>query len=102
MLYRLFSHKRSASILFGAAVVLFIPMATRASGQTSSTPEDRAAYNKKIAKDYTYRYGADHPFLPSNITTDNGEFIDPKSFATAQYCQHCIQTQTAHPGISAT
>ena len=94
MLYRLFSHKRSASTLFGAAalsLVLFIPMATRASGQTSSTPEDRAAYNKKIAKDYTYRYGADHPFLPSNITTDNGEFIDPKSFATAQYCQHCHQ-----------
>ena len=94
MLYRLFSHKRSASILFSAAAlsfVLSIPLASRASGQTSSTPEDRAAYNTKITKDYTYRYGADHPFLPSNMTTDNGEFIDPKSFATAQYCQHCHQ-----------
>ena len=94
MMYRLFSHKRSASFLFSAAalsMVLSVPLATRARGQTSSTPEERTAYSKKVAKDYTYRYGVDKPFLPSNMTTDNGEFIDPKSFATAQYCQHCHQ-----------
>ena len=94
MLFRLFSHKRSASFLFSAAalsIVLLIPLATRAIGQTPSTPESRTAYNKKIAKDYTYRYGVDKPFLPSNMNTDNGQFIDPKSFATAQYCQHCHQ-----------
>ena len=42
------------------------------------------------------------PFLPSNATTDTGEFIDPKSFPTAKYCGHCHQQahaewrQTAH------
>jgi tetratricopeptide (TPR) repeat protein len=94
MFYRLFSHKRPASILFSAAALwtaLSLPTATRACGQAPSTPDARTAYNEKIAKDYTYRLGADHPFLPSNMTTDNGEFIDPKSFATAQYCQHCHQ-----------
>ena len=25
------------------------------------------------------------------MTTDNGEFIDPKDFPTAQYCGHCHQ-----------
>ena len=30
-------------------------------------------------------------FLPSNATTDTGEFIDPKSFPTAKYCGHCHQ-----------
>jgi hypothetical protein len=41
-------------------------------------------------------------FLPSNATTDTGEFIDPKSFLTAKYCGHCHQAayaqwrQTAH------
>ena len=48
------------------------------------------------------RFGADKPFLPSNATTDTGEFIDPKSFLTAEYCGHCHQEayaewrQTAH------
>ena len=31
------------------------------------------------------------PFLPSNATTDTGEFIDPTSFPTAKYCGHCHQ-----------
>jgi tetratricopeptide (TPR) repeat protein len=94
MLFRLFSHKRSASILFGVfalAAAASVPFAARSGAQTASTPETRTAYNDKTAKDYTYRLGTDHPFLPSNITTDNGQFIDPKSFATAQYCQHCHQ-----------
>ncbi|SDE89305.1 tetratricopeptide repeat protein [Terriglobus roseus] len=51
----------------------------------------RTAYNDKIAATYNYRYGKDHPFTPSNMTTDNGEFIDPKDFPTAQYCGHCHQ-----------
>jgi tetratricopeptide (TPR) repeat protein len=88
MSFRRFFQKRSAIILLSAAA---FSISTRASAQTTSTPETRTAYNAKIAKDYTYRYGLDHPFLPSNMTTDNGQFIDPKSFATAQYCQHCHQ-----------
>jgi tetratricopeptide (TPR) repeat protein len=51
----------------------------------------RTAYTEKIAATYSYRYGKDHPFLPSNMNTDNGEFIDPNDFPTAQYCGHCHQ-----------
>jgi Flp pilus assembly protein TadD len=51
----------------------------------------RHAYSEKIAENYTYRADKDHPFLPSNIQTDTGEFLDPKSFPTAQYCGHCHQ-----------
>lgn len=67
-----------------------------ASAVTAGTDSDadataRSAYSQKIAKEYTYRFGSDKPFLPSNIRTDNGEFMDPKSFPTAQYCGHCHQ-----------
>lgn len=51
----------------------------------------RKAYNDKISSMYNFRFGKEFPFLPSNITTDNGQFIDPKDFPTAQYCGHCHQ-----------
>ena len=56
----------------------------------------RTAYTGKIGATYNYRYGKDHPFLPSNMNTDNGEFIDPKDFPTAQYCGHCHQAAHQH------
>lgn len=49
----------------------------------------RTAYSQSISEHYNLRFGADKPFLPSNATTDTGEFIDPKSFPTAKYCGHC-------------
>jgi len=94
MLFRPLSHQQSARITFGMttlAIAVSLPLSVGARAQTNSTPESRTAYNQKIAKDYTYRYGVDHPFLPSNMTSDTGQFIDPKSFATAQYCGHCHQ-----------
>ncbi|MGI4854888.1 MAG: tetratricopeptide repeat protein [Janthinobacterium lividum] len=51
----------------------------------------RKAYSEKMSQGYNYRYGKQSPFLPSNMTTDTGEFIDPKDFPTAQYCGHCHQ-----------
>ncbi len=51
----------------------------------------RHAYSEKTAQKYNFRYGKDMPFLPSNGTTDTGEFISPKSFYTADYCGHCHQ-----------
>ncbi len=51
----------------------------------------RQAYNDRIAAKYNYRFGRNKPFLPSNITTDTGAFIDPKQFQTADYCGHCHQ-----------
>ena len=55
----------------------------------------RSAYSSKVAAHYDDRFGAQSPFLPSNATTDNGEFISPGSFPTAQYCGHCHQAAHA-------
>jgi len=63
---------------------------------------DRAVYSQETAEHYNYRFGADEPFLPSNATTDTGQFIDSKYFISAKYCGHCHQEayaewrQTAH------
>ncbi len=51
----------------------------------------RTAYSQKMAQQYNDRFGRQSPWLPSNMTTDNGEFIDPTDFPTAQYCGHCHQ-----------
>ncbi len=67
----------------------------RAGTEAEAAAADRHAYSEKIAAQYTYRADKGHPFLPSNIQTDNGEFLDPKSFPTAQYCGHCHQESHA-------
>jgi Tfp pilus assembly protein PilF len=67
------------------------PHSVTAGTDSDPAAEARTAYSQKAATKYTYRFGEEHPFLPSNIKTDNGEFIDPKSFSTAQYCSHCHQ-----------
>ena len=75
-----------------------IPIAVKA-GYTPDNPEPdpaiaaaaRHAYSEKQGAKYDFRFGKELPFLPSNAQTDNGEFIDPKSFPTAQYCGHCHQ-----------
>ncbi len=74
----------------GVALSCFVRRVS-AGSEAEAAAEARTAYSQKIAKEYTYRFGADQPFLPSNIATDNGEFIDPKNFPTAQYCGHCHQ-----------
>jgi len=48
-------------------------------------------YHKHVASRYNYAFGKDAPFLPSNATSQNGEFMSPKSFLSAQYCGHCHQ-----------
>jgi tetratricopeptide (TPR) repeat protein len=49
------------------------------------------AFHDSVAVRYNYAFGKDTPFLPSNATTANGQFVSPKSFYTAQYCGHCHQ-----------
>jgi tetratricopeptide (TPR) repeat protein len=56
-----------------------------------TTPAQREAYTQTIKQHYNYRFGGDSPFLPSNATTDTGQFINPKAFPTAKYCGHCHQ-----------
>jgi Flp pilus assembly protein TadD len=63
----------------------------KAGTDAEAAADARKAYSDKISENYNFSNGKDHPFLPSNITTDNGQFIDPKSFPTAQYCGHCHQ-----------
>jgi len=54
--------------------------------------QQRAAYTQQInAQGYNYRFGKGHAFLPSNATTDTGEFLPPGSFPDAKYCAHCHQ-----------
>jgi Tfp pilus assembly protein PilF len=81
-------------LVFFAVAILWsacTPRSVTAGSDSDAAAEARTAYSQKAATKYTYRFGEEHPFLPSNIKTDNGEFIDPKSFATAQYCSHCHQ-----------
>jgi tetratricopeptide (TPR) repeat protein len=50
-----------------------------------------SAFHDSVALRYNYAFGKDTPFLPSNATSSNGQFLSPKSFPTAQYCGHCHQ-----------
>ncbi len=98
MLSRVFSHKQSARILasfIALTVCIAIPAHGQGTADSKSAPDTRAAYSQKISSHYVDRFSAGHPFLPSNMTTDNGEFIDPKSFLSAEYCEHCHQASYA-------
>lgn len=63
----------------------------RAGTEAESAAAARTAYSQRIAAHYDNRFSSTLHFLPSNATTDNGEFIDPKTFPTASYCGHCHQ-----------
>ncbi len=63
----------------------------RAESEADVAAQARHAYSTRIAATYNYLYGKDHPFYPSNATTDTGEFIDPATVPTAAYCGHCHQ-----------
>ncbi|MGC9224096.1 MAG: tetratricopeptide repeat protein [Terracidiphilus sp.] len=86
------SLRLSSSLLLAAALVCLIaawrPAPTRAADNPAA---QRAAYSQTVSAHYNFPFGAGKPFLPSNATTDTGEFIDPRSFPTAQYCGHCHQ-----------
>ena len=50
-----------------------------------------SGFHDSVALKYNYAFGKESPFLPSNATSANGQFVSPKSFLTAQYCGHCHQ-----------
>jgi tetratricopeptide (TPR) repeat protein len=50
-----------------------------------------SAFHNSVAARYNYAFGKDRPFLPSNATSYNGQFLSPKDFPTAEYCGHCHQ-----------
>lgn len=74
------------SILAGAGCLFRV---VQASSESDAADAARKSYSDKTLAAYNNRFSAHDHFLPSNATTDNGEFIDPKSFPTAKYCGHC-------------
>lgn len=62
---------------------------------------EHATYHDRIAATYDFKFGK-NPFLPSQATTESGEFLDPSAFPKAEYCAKCHQAahaewrQTAH------
>jgi tetratricopeptide (TPR) repeat protein len=74
------------AIVGGAGCVV---RAVRAGTEAEAADAARKAYSEKTLATYNSRFGAAAHFLPSYATTDNGEFLDPKSFPTAKYCAHC-------------
>jgi hypothetical protein len=106
MLPRLFADRIlrlvSSVLLMGAMACAVMAWRTRTAYAVDDPAAQRAQYSQDVTSHYNFRFGADKPFLPSNATTDTGEFIDPNSFLTAKYCGHCHQAayaqwrQTAH------
>src|ERR1700727_2500 len=79
----------SCVLLMSAIACGVMVWRTRPALAVDDPAADRSTYSEGVSAHYNFRFGADKPFLPSNATTDNGEFIDPKSFPTAKYCGHC-------------
>ena len=48
-------------------------------------------FHDSVTSRYNYAFGKEHPFLPSNAMTANGQFVSPRSVPTAEYCGHCHQ-----------
>ncbi len=99
-------HHRTLRILCGLlcaiAVATAIHRPVRAGTEAETAKDGRQVYQSKVAAYYNYKFGSGSPFLPSNATTDTGDFIQPDSYLTANYCGHCHQAaaaqwrQTAH------
>jgi hypothetical protein len=71
--------RRLLQIMLSLGVLIFfvrVPSAVKANSEADEAAAARHAYSEKIAAKYNFRYGKEFPFLPSNATTDNGEFID--------------------------
>ena len=86
--------------LLAVATALHRPV--RAGSEAEAAKDARQVYQSKVAAYYSYKFGSASPFLPSNATTDTGDFIQPDNYLTANYCGHCHQAsaaqwrQTAH------
>ncbi|MGA3131037.1 MAG: tetratricopeptide repeat protein [Terracidiphilus sp.] len=78
-----------------ACVCAFMAWRTHPARAQEDPAAVRAIYSQKVAEHYRLPFAADqyslNAFLPSNATTDTGQFIDPKKFLSANYCGHCHQ-----------
>jgi tetratricopeptide (TPR) repeat protein len=106
------SPRRWAVIAFVAGLPLLINLVVRAATDpaspstpppTSNAPTTPPAaytagikvtgpttqFHDSVASRYNYAFGKESPFLPSNAMTANGQFVNPRSVPTAEYCGHC-------------
>ncbi|MGD0479938.1 MAG: tetratricopeptide repeat protein [Terracidiphilus sp.] len=81
----------SCLLLMAALDCAFVAWRPGPASAASDPAAQRASYSQAVSAHYNFPFGAGQPFLPSNATTDTGEFIDSKSFPTAKYCGHCHQ-----------
>lgn len=87
-------HRGAGVLILGISLTIFsifLPKSVKAGSQADEAATARHEYTEKVAAKYNYRFGKEFPFVPSNATTDTGEFLDPKTFPTAEYCGHCHQ-----------
>ncbi len=80
-----------SALLCLVAVTAAVRGSVHAGTEQEAAKDARQTYHSKVAAYYSYKFGAGSPFLPSNATTDNGQFLEPSSFPTAAYCGHCHQ-----------
>jgi tetratricopeptide (TPR) repeat protein len=67
------------------------PSPSAAYGAPTGITGPTTAFHDSVAARYNYAFGKETPFLPSNATSQNGQFLNPRSFYTAEYCGHCHQ-----------
>ncbi len=77
----------SAGIALSATVIHLL--GARSAEASENPVAARHVFSEKIAENYDFKFGKNTPFLPSNATTDTGEFLDPKTFPDAAYCGKC-------------
>jgi len=80
---------RLVIVFMTVVAALSIKKAVHAGAEADEFASVRHAYSEKVAAHYNKRFGDRAYFSPSLATTDNGEFLEAKSFPTAQYCGHC-------------
>jgi len=103
--------RRRPCIALLTALLAVLPLLPASSARAAAPPESGSApppntpgypaptaivgpttpFHDSVAARYNYAFGKDAPFLPSNATSSSGQFVNPKSFPTAQYCGHCHQ-----------
>ncbi len=64
--------------------------AKSASGSLSDSFDGvRADYIRHIRTNYSFPFGKNLPFSPSNVQIEGNDFIQAGAFPTAEYCGHC-------------
>ncbi len=95
-----FTARRWIICLVAVAICLLLAatgmqQGVRAGTEVEAAKDARQVYQSKVAAYYSYKFGAGTPFLPSNATTDTGQFVEPGNFNSAAYCGHCHQASAA-------